>query len=206
MTGGFHLPADPLAGGALNLRVAVERVDLAGALAAAQMQPRVAGRVTARLRITGTAQDPRVAVTVDGRDLAVKRPPEASEGPNAIDLGHATVNLKYEDRAAHADVDFASAKGGALRADVAARVNLAYPAVTKKIDPKKIPVHGKVVAKDFDVAWLAGFNPQVESLGGKVSADAKVAGTAGDPQFIGDVRWKHGKVVTVDPRKTAARR
>ena len=32
MDGGFHLPVDPLAGGALNLRLAVQRLDLADAL------------------------------------------------------------------------------------------------------------------------------------------------------------------------------
>jgi autotransporter translocation and assembly factor TamB len=218
MNGGFHLPVDPLAGGALNLRLAVERLDLAGALQAAQVKPagggrpepgggpQVAGRMTARLRVSGTARDPRVVLTVDGRDLNVKRAPSAAEGSNAIDMGHASIRLKYEDRAAQADVDFASAHGGELRVDLAARVNLAYPAVTRGIDPKKIPVHGKVVAKDFDVAWLARFNEQVETLGGKVSADAKVAGTVGDPQFIGDVRWKHGKVIAIDPRKAAPAR
>ena len=45
-----------------------------------------------------------------------------------------------------------------------------------------------------------------DDLGGKVSADAKVGGTVGDPQFIGDVRWKNGKVVAIAPSKPAARR
>ena len=74
--------------------------------------------MTARLRVTGTARDPRVVMTVDGRDLNVKRPTSAAEGPNAIDMGHASIRLKYEDRAAHADIDFASAHGGELRVDV----------------------------------------------------------------------------------------
>ena len=39
MNGGFHLPADPLAGGALNLRLAVERLDLAEALRGSGMKP-----------------------------------------------------------------------------------------------------------------------------------------------------------------------
>lgn len=213
--GGFHLPVDPLAGGDLNLRLAVERLDLAEALRGAGMKPGVAGRLTAHLRVTGSAGNPKVALTINGRDLSVSRPagaPDAgapsanpNHGPDAVDLGHASIHLTYEDRAAHADVDFASAHGGELRVNAAARVNLAYPAVTEGIDAKKIPVHGKVVAKDFDVAWLARFNDQVETLGGRVSADAKVAGTVGDPQFIGDVRWKNGKVVTVAPPKAAAR-
>ena len=206
MNGGFHLPVDPLAGGAINLRLAVVRLDLAEALQGLGMKPEVAGRMTARLRVTGSAGDPKVALTVSGRDLNVKRPASASEGPEAIDLGHASIHLTYEDRAAHADLDFGSAHGGELQGDAAARVNLAYPAVIEGIDAKKIPVHGKVVAKDFDVAWIARFNDQVETLGGRVSADAKVAGTVGDPQFIGDVRWKKGKVVAVAPPKAGARR
>jgi hypothetical protein len=205
MNGGFHLPVDPLAGGALNLRLAVEKLDLAEALHGSGMKPEIAGRMTARLRVTGSAGDPKVVLTVNGRDLNVKRPAGAAEGPEAIDLGHARIHLTYEDRAAHADVDFASAQGGELQVDAAARVNLAYPAVTEGLDVKKIPVHGKVVAKDFDVAWIARFNDQVETLGGRVSADAKVAGTVGDPQFIGDVRWKHGRVVAVAPPRAAAR-
>jgi autotransporter translocation and assembly factor TamB len=160
------------------------------------------------LQVTGSAGDPKVALTVNGRDLNVKRPAsaDASEGPDAVDVGHADVHLTYEARAARADVDFASAHGGELHVDATARVNLAYPAVSEGIDAKKIPVRGKIVAKDFDVAWIARFNDQVETLGGRVSADAKVAGTVGAPQFIGDVRWKNGKVVTVAPSKPAARR
>ena len=206
LNGGFHLPVDPLGGGALDLGLAVEKLDLAEALRGSGMEPELRGRMTARLRVTGSAGDPRVVLAIDGRDLNVKRPTTAAEGPNAVDMGHATIQLTYEDRAAHAAVDFASAQGGELRVDVAARVNLAYPAVTEGIDAKKIPVHGKVVAKNFDVAWMARFNEQVETLGGKVSADAKLAGTIGDPQFIGDVRWRNGKVVTVAPAKAAARR
>ena len=122
------------------------------------MKPEVAGRLTARLRVTGSAGDPKVVLTISGHDLNVRRSASAAEGPSAIDLGHASIHLTYEDRAAHADVDFASAHGGELRVDAAARVDLAYPAVTEGIDAKKIPVHGKVVAKDFDVAWIARFN------------------------------------------------
>ena len=88
-----------------------------------------------------------------------------------------------------------------LRADAATRVDLSYPAVTHPIVVKKLPVHGKVVAKDFDVAWIARFNPRIETLGGQVNANARLAGTVADPQFIGDVRWKNGKVVaTVNPK------
>jgi autotransporter translocation and assembly factor TamB len=206
MDGGFHLPVDPVAGGALNLRLGVERLDLGEALRGSGVKPELAGRLTARLRVTGSAASPKVVLAVTGNDLNVRRSVKAAEGPSAVDVGHARLDLSYEDREAHAEVEFASAHGGELRVDASARVDLAYPAVTEGIDAKKIPVHGKVMAKDFDVAWLSHFNDQVEALGGRVSADAKVAGTVGNPQFIGDVRWKNGKVVTVAARKVPNRR
>ena len=77
MNGGFHLPVDPLAGGALNLRLAVERLDLAEALRGSGMKPEVAGRMTARLRVTGSAGSPKIVLTVNGHDLNVKRPASA---------------------------------------------------------------------------------------------------------------------------------
>lgn len=206
MNGRCHLPVDPVAGGPLDLRLAVERLDLAEALRGSGMTPELAGRMTARLRITGSAASPKVVLTVNGRDLNVKRPGGAAPGPSAIEMGHASIYLTYGDRAAHADVDFASAQGGQLRVDAAARVDLSYPAVSEGIDLKTLPVHGKVVAKDFQVAWIAPFNDRLETLGGRVSADAQVAGTVGNPQFIGDVRWKNGKVVTVRSPKPPARR
>jgi autotransporter translocation and assembly factor TamB len=202
----FQLPVDPTAGGALNLRLDLARLDLAEALRGAGMNPLADGRMTALLRLTGTAANPKVVLTVNGRELSVKRPATASEGPNAIDVGHARIHLTYEDRAAHADVDFASAHGGELRVDAAARVDLSYPRVTEGIVAQKLPIHGRVVAEDFDVAWIARFNDRVETLGGQVSANAKLAGTVGDPQFIGDVRWKNGKAVAVAAPKPLARR
>jgi autotransporter translocation and assembly factor TamB len=201
----FHLPVDPVAGGPLHLRLDIERLALADALRGSGMKPQVDGRLSAILELSGTVGSPKVVLTASGRELTVKRPATASEGPNAIDVGHARVHLAYQDRAAHADIDFASAHGGELRVDAAARVDLSYPHVTEGIVAKKIPVHGKVVAKDFDVAWIARFNDRVEALGGQVSANAKLAGTVGDPQFIGDVRWKNGKVVAVAAPKPVAR-
>ena len=102
------------------------------------------------------------------------------------------------------EIDFASAHGGTLVVDATTRVNLSYPRVKRPLDPAKLPVRGKVVAKDLEVGWIAAFSPGVESLGGEVSADAKLAGTVGEPQFIGDVRWKNGELVATMPPKKAA--
>ena len=61
--------------------------------------------------------------------------------------------------------------------------NLGYPHVAHAPPLSKLPVRGQVTARDLDVAWLAQFNPRVESLGGRVTANAKLAGTLADPQL-----------------------
>ena len=114
--------------------------------------------------------------------------------------------MTYSDRSARAEIDFASAHGGTLVVDATTRVNLSYPRVKRRLDPAKLPVRGKVVAKDLEVGWIAAFSPGVESLGGEVSADVQAgAAPSANPQFIGDVRWKNGEVVaTMPPPKKAA--
>ncbi len=105
------------------------------------------------------------------------------------------MHVTYAQRNAHADLAFRSTAGGTLRVDAGANVDLSFPRVTQGLAFRNLPVRGKVVARDFDVAWLARFNDRVESLRGRVSADARLAGTVGDPRFVGDVRWKNGAVV-----------
>jgi len=202
--GQFQLPVDPLGGAPLDISVNLTRLDLSDALRAAGTPPQVDGRLAAHLRVTGDAAHPKADLTVTGRDLDVRRPAGTPAGQKTIEVGHARIRLTYEDRTARADIDFASAHGGVLRVDAAAKLDLGYPQVTEGIVIKKIPIHGKVVARNLDVAWIAQFNPRVETLGGQVNAQAQLAGTVGDPQFVGDVRWKNGKVVATGAPETVA--
>ena len=219
---GFKLPTDALAPGApLDLRLDVKRLRIAELLRGAAMEPQGDGRITAQLRLTGSADDPHVDLTATGKDLKINRPAlAASRRPAAAtaarshastaspdadettDLGHLSLHVTYAQRRAHADLDFASAHGGTLTVDAGAQVDLSYPLATHKLVVDRIPVHGKVVARNLDVAWIAQFNDRVESLGGEVNANAKLAGTVGDPQFIGDVRWKNGKIVATGTEGT----
>lgn len=209
--GAYSVPLDLLGSSStLDVKLNATRVELGDALRAAGAEASVAidGKLSSRLRVQGTAADPRVELTLSGQDLeargAPRAAPAAAGAPTTIDLGRARVRLTYENRVAHADVELASAHGGTLRADAAARTDLSYPAIAEPIDMKRLPVHGKVAARNFDVSWIAPFHAQIESLGGQVTADARLAGTVGDPRFIGDVRWKNGQVVTTtSPAATA---
>ena len=204
----FKLPSDPTAPGApLDLRVDVTRLDVARTLAAAQMAELAGGRATLNLRLTGSADQPKVDLKISGRDLTVNRPVTATKGADTIDVGQGRVHLTYADRVAGVDLDFGSSHGGTLRVDAGAHVDLSYPHVTRGLVIAKIPVHGKVVARSFDVAWLSRFSDRVDAMGGQVSADARLAGTVGDPQMVGDVHWKNGNVVaTVAPAPPAPAR
>jgi autotransporter translocation and assembly factor TamB len=190
----FHLPvAAAKAGAPIDARVDVTRLDLGellrGMTAAA---PPVDGRVALHLRLDGTADEPTINLEAQGKGLKASLPAGGASAGAETDLGQASLHLTYADRVAHANLSFASAHGGSLRADASAEADLGYPRVAHGPALSRLPVRGQVTAKDLDVAWLAQFNPRVESLGGRVSADAKLAGTLADPRFIGDVRWKDG--------------
>jgi|GEM_PF-2088810 len=178
----------------LDLRLDLSRLDLSQTLRAAGSPARADGRLTLALRATGSLANPRVDATLTGKELQVN-PAAGSTKTEAVDLGHMKLRVTYAAKDAKADLDFAASHGGTLRVDAAARVDLSYPRVTEGLVVAKLPVHGKVAAKDLDVAWLAQLSDRVQTLAGRVDADAKLAGTVADPQFVGDVRWKNGKVI-----------
>jgi len=190
----------------VEVRLDVQRLDLGEALRAAASPARADGHLTAHLHASGSLAHPQLEATVTGKELQVSpgaKPAKTNREtgkqtgapPEAIDLGHARLRLTYAREQATADLDFASSRGGTLRVDAATHVDLSYPRVTEGIVVKKLPVRGKVTAKELDVAWLAQLSDRVQSTAGRVDADAKLSGTVGDPQFIGDVRWKNGKVI-----------
>jgi hypothetical protein len=206
----FETTATPLEPGApLTLDASVGRLDLGDVLAKVQRQAAAPadGAITARLRMRGSADNPDVDVTLLASRLRTVAPkqsavPGAGSGPaaaatgNAMDIGEARLHLTYDRRIARAKIAFTSSHGGDLTADASAKVDLSYPRVTRLPKPAKIPIEGQVTARDFDVAWAAAFSERIETMSGRVGIKAKLAGTVADPQFVGDVRWKDGHVVT----------
>jgi hypothetical protein len=202
----LKLPTDALAPGApIALGVDVKQLDIGQILRGAHMPPIGSGRLNLKLRLDGSADDPRLDLAVQAFNLGAKKPAKASVAARSAELGQGRLHVTYADRSARAELDFASAHGGTLVVDANTRVDLSYPPVKRRLNPAKLPVRGKVVAKGLEVGWIATFSPGVESLGGQVSADVKLAGTVGDPQFIGDVRWKNGELVATMPPDKAAR-
>lgn len=207
-----NMADDPAA--PVDVRLDLERLDLGPALRAAGSAARADGRLTATVRATGSPAHPRVEATLTGKELQVSPPAGSAKTvektadktveKTAIDLGNLKLRVTYADKEAKADLDFAASHGGTLRVDAATRVDLSYPRVTKGITVPALPVRGKVSAKALAVAWLAQLSDRVQTLAGTVDAEAKLAGTVGDPQFVGDVRWKNGKVIATAPTSTPA--
>jgi autotransporter translocation and assembly factor TamB len=205
LDGKLSVPVDPLAGGPIDVAMDLSRLDLSDALraATAARKPRADGRLAMKLHLTGNAQSPKVDVTINGRELQLRQPnPVAFRN---IDVGRVQAHLTYLDHAARAEIDFSSAHGGTLRADATTRVDLSYPHVTRPMVVAKLPVRGKLAARNFDIAWIAGFSPRLQTMAGQLNADARIEGSVGDPQFVGDVRWKNGKVVALTPPAPASR-
>lgn len=194
----FKLPVDLTAPGApIALRLDVKHLDIGQVRRGAELPASGDGRLNLKLRLDGSADKPNIDLTLEAFDLAIKRLGKVvNDAPKSVDLGHARVHLTYADHAARAEVDFASSHGGTLVVDAGTRVDLSYPRVTRGgLVVPRLPIHGKLVARNLDVSWVAQLNPRVVSMGGQVNADARLGGTVGDPQFVGDVHWKNGEIV-----------
>jgi autotransporter translocation and assembly factor TamB len=137
---------------------------------------------------------------MNGERLQVNAPAGAADGTGTAELGRGRVHLTYANGSVRANVAFAAAHGGTLRVEAESRVDLSYPRVTHGIAPQRLPIQAKIRARHLDVAWLSQFNARLQTLSGKVDAKARLAGSIGDPQFVGDVHWLNGKLVaTTEP-------
>jgi len=203
--GSYNVPADLLTSAApLHVNIEATRVDLSALLSGLGMQAPADGKLTARLQMDGSAGDPRADLVLDGLNLRARPPASPTGGRPAapVDVGRVHVGVSYAQRIARASLELEAAHGGRARAAATTRVDLSYPAVTAPIDLKRLPIQGTLVARDFDVSWVSPFSARIESLKGLVTADARLAGTVGDPRVVGDVRWKNGQVVTVQAPST----
>jgi len=197
----YTVPVDLLTSTApLHVKVEATRIDLSAVLSGLGMQAPADGKLTARLQMDGSASDPRADLVLDGLNLQARPPSAGATGarPRApIDVGRVHVGLSYAQRVARAALELEAAHGGRLRAAATTHVDLSYPAVTAPVDLQRLPIQGTLVARDFDVSWVSPFSARIESLKGLVTADARLAGTVGDPRVVGDVRWKNGQIVTL---------
>jgi autotransporter translocation and assembly factor TamB len=186
----------------IDLTLDVKQLELGRLFRGLDKPPTMDGHLKVAAHVDGTAAAPHLDLTAEASALSVQNPARQDTGVPSVSVGHGRLHVTYADRAARAKLDFQSAHGGMLTVDAAAHINLGYPRGVRRLVVSRVPVTGKVTAKRLDVGWIAAFNPRVESLGGQVTADARLAGTMADLQVIGDVRWKNGELVANAPSPT----
>ncbi len=84
--------------------------------------------------------------------------------------------------------------GGTMEVAASAPVELSFQRLRAGIDVQAVPVEGSVVATGIDPSFLSGLSRQVLKLGGRIHADATIAGSLGEPDLRGEVRWEDGQL------------
>ncbi len=196
-TAAAKLSMEPLGPGApMDVALDIKHLDIGKLMRAAGRPSPADGRANLKLRLDGSTDDPNLVLTVEAFDLELERGPAES-----VDVGKARVRVTYADRVGRAELDFASARGGKLVIDASTNLDLSYPnpGTKRRIVAAKLPIRGRLVARNLDVGWVALLNPRVETVAGKLTADARLGGSVGNPEVIGDVRWKNGAAVATQP-------
>ncbi len=140
------------------------------------------GRVRAQADLTGTLRVPRLTARADAVDLRLDKTP----------LGKGTILVSYADRKATGEITLASANGGHLRLVANTQADLGYPALSRGLDPRRLPVLAHLDATAFDVSGLSGIATGVRTVAGQLFASLDITGTAADPTLAGRFEWKDG--------------
>ncbi|MBL8949460.1 MAG: translocation/assembly module TamB domain-containing protein [Myxococcaceae bacterium] len=146
-----------------------------------ETQPR--GTVAGDLELQGTLKDPKAVLRANLQDVAFGK----------VALGKANVRFDYENATSNLQMTLFTG-AGRLRAKGALRLDLSQPALMKGVGWKEAPVELEVKSDQLDLAFLSGALETIPRVEGKLDMNAKVQGTLGLPQFIGDVALKQGRV------------
>src|SRR6266545_1078696 len=171
----------------------------------------LAATAAAKLSMEPLGPGAPMDVALDIKHLDIGKLMRAAGRPSPAD-GRANLKLRLDGstddpnlvltvEAFDLELDFASARGGKLVIDASTNLDLSYPnpGTKRRIVAAKLPIRGRLVARNLDVGWVALLNPRVETVAGKLTADARLGGSVGNPEVIGDVRWKNGAAVATQP-------
>ncbi|MBJ6759984.1 translocation/assembly module TamB [Myxococcaceae bacterium JPH2] len=192
----------------VSLRVNLEDVDIAGAMALvrppapesesdAPPAPSPTGHLAGLLEVTGTAKDPRVALTLRGRELRYTgRPEELFAHPLSFEL---RAGSDPEDQTLDARVDvqgLGSQTYAVLRTPFTLNGMLSRPpTVAQALDT---PVQVEARLADLSLALLQGM-PGVEAPGGTVSVQVAASGSLVTPVGRVDVLAKNATLNGAPP-------
>ncbi|HZL16732.1 MAG TPA: translocation/assembly module TamB domain-containing protein [Polyangia bacterium] len=148
----------------------------------------IAGRAHADLTVDGSLRAPRVSGHVQVADIRLDKTP----------VGYAQISFGYHDRRASVDLLASSSQQGSLHLTGATTIDLGFPAVTRGLDVRDLPLDVRLDAKDFELSGLSGITPEVRTVGGFLAAAIAVRGTPVDPRVSGRLEWTGGKLALID--------
>lgn len=166
----------PQQAGAARVKVALH----AGPFDLAQTNPKAHGKVLADLTLTGTLDAPELHGHVDGQAVAFSSAP--------LGDGKLTLDYAQSQLALHAALP-------RLALEATARQELGLAAFRSGISFAQTPIAATLRADHFDLAAFSGVSPSVSTLGGLITADARVQGVAASPAFRGTLQLDDGRAV-----------
>ncbi len=146
-----------------------------------ETQPR--GTVRASVELLGTLADPQAHVRGQLEEVAFGK----------VALGKANVSYDYEDAVSKIAMTLFTGSGR-LRATGTLGLDLSQPAVMKGVEWKKAPVVLDVKSEGLDLGFLSGTLDAAPRVEGRLDMNARVQGTLGLPQLVGDVSLTQGRV------------
>ncbi len=142
------------------------------------------GRVHLDLALDGSLRAPRLLWHADADDIRLDK--------SLVGVAH--LEGTYADRRARVEARLTSLNQGQLRAVATTTADLSYPAVTRGLDVRHLPLDVQLDAERFDLQGLSGATQELRTVAGLFSASAKVRGTVADPRVSGRLEWTGGLV------------
>lgn len=144
---------------------------------------REVGTVRGEFRGSGTLGDPHLVFRAQLVEVATGAGPLRGE-----------LRAEYRDELLRLSGALFARRTRALRMEGQARVDLSWP---EGLSPAwmRAPIQARLEAGAFELEPLAALLPAVSDLRGVLTAEARLAGTLGDPRFFGEVAWRNGLLV-----------
>jgi translocation and assembly module TamB len=142
------------------------------------------GRLHADVSVDGTLRAPRAVVHVQVDDVRLDK----------SFVGYARLEASYADQKAKLDARLTTQNGGTLHVAAASKLDLGYPAVTRRLDARRLPLDVRIDAQRFDLRGFSGATQELRTVAGLLTASATVGGTVADPKLAGRVDWSEGVV------------
>jgi translocation and assembly module TamB len=148
-------------------------------------QSQMTGLVHASLEASGTLGSPRAKLRAELEKLKLQK----------TALGKALLEWNYDASQNAVQLWAQSTNGGQLQAKAKVGLDLGLAALKKKdFSVLNAPVQATLASRGFELSFLSGVHAALRTVGGYLTADAKLDGKLGAPALDGKVTWNKGRL------------